>query len=106
MYTFWASHRWAIVTFVTICAAFLVFPVVMKMTAEYYTSHPVIIPIWARTLMLTGAIVRMFSLPIIFAAAVVLFGISLAATSRTAIRRVPLKREKASTALQTPPAQP
>ena len=84
MNAFWASHRWAVITFTTICAGILGFQFVVNMTAGYYASHPVVIPIWVRTLMLTGAFVRMFGLPIAFASGVVLFGISFAVSSRTA----------------------
>ena len=76
MHAFWAIHRRAIVIFAAICVGVVVFPAMVNTTAEYYASHPVIIPVWIRTMILMGAFVRRLSLPIAFAAAMVLFGIS------------------------------
>jgi hypothetical protein len=76
MYRLWENNRRSIVIFVAICAGVLFFPVVAKMIARYYLSHAVVIPFWARTLILTGAFVRMFSLRIDFAAAAFLFAMS------------------------------
>ena len=76
MQAFWSSHGRAVVMFALICAGIVILPATVSTTAEYYVRHPVVIPVWVRTLMLIGAFVRRFSLPIVFSAAIVLFGIS------------------------------
>jgi hypothetical protein len=77
---FWISHRGAIITFGAICASVAVLPNLVIAMAEHYAAVPVVIPVWVRTFMMMGAFVRRLGLPIIFTAAIVLFGISLART--------------------------
>jgi hypothetical protein len=76
MHALWADRRRATVTFAVICAGLFVFPMMMRWTAEYYISHPVVIPNWLRTIMLMSAIVRSLRLPMALVAALVLFGMS------------------------------
>jgi hypothetical protein len=78
MHVFWANHRKAIVIFAAICVGVVVFPAMVSTAAERYASRPVVIPVWVRTLILMGALVRRFSLPIVFTSAIALFGISSA----------------------------
>ncbi len=80
MHALWADRRRASVTLAVICAGLFLFPMMMRSTAEYYISHPVVIPAWLRTMMLMSALVRRLRLPIALIAAVVLFGMSYLST--------------------------
>jgi hypothetical protein len=87
MNALWGDRRRATVTFAAICAGLFVFPMMIRWTAEYYISHPVVIPIWLRTTMLMSAIVRRLRLPIALIAAVVLFGMSSRSQRLDSVRR-------------------
>lgn len=87
MHALWADRRRATITFAAICAGLFVFPMMMRWTAEYYISHPVVIPIWLRTTMLMSAIVRRIRLPVALIAALVLFGISSRSQRPDSVRR-------------------
>ena len=78
MHAFWANYRRAILIFAAICVGVVAFPLMVSTAAEHYASRPIVIPVWVRVLMLTGAFVRRLSLPIAFTAAIVLFGTSSA----------------------------
>jgi len=86
MNAFWSKYRWAIIAFVTICVAAVLFPFTVDMIAGYYMNHPDVIPLWARVLMLTGILVGVLRVPIVFFAGVVLSVISIIVNSRRARR--------------------
>jgi hypothetical protein len=87
MRALWADRRCATLTFAAICAGLFVFPTMMRWAAEYYISHPVVIPIWLRTAMLMSAIVRRIRLPITLIAALVLFVLSSRSQQFDSVRR-------------------
>jgi len=82
MNAFWNNYRWAINIFASICVAVALFPFTVDVTAGYYMNHPEVIPVWARVLMLTGILVRVLRVPIVFVAGVVLSVISIMVKGR------------------------
>lgn len=68
MNEFWNNNRWAILTFATVCAAVVISPFVVDMSAAYYIDHSVVIPFWERALIGMGVFVRLVRWPILLAA--------------------------------------
>jgi hypothetical protein len=83
MHSFLANRRWAVVTFGTICGGVVILLFAVTMVEGYYMEHAVVIPLWARALMVTGALVKLYSVRIVLGSAVVLAGVA-AASSRLA----------------------
>jgi len=83
MHSFLANRRWAVVAFGTICGGIVILLFVVTMVEGHYMEHASVIPFWARALMVTGALVKLYSVRIVLGSAVVLAGVA-AASSRLA----------------------